>query len=919
MRLLLLLAALVLGLGLTPCRVTAQVLPGTFSAGRYHSLAIHGDGTLWATGDNTYGQLGTGTTTSSPSWVQVGTASNWVMVAALNEYSLGLQADGSLWAWGNNGYGQLGTGTTTNSPTPVPVLGGPYTQLAAGYSHALALRADGSVWSWGNNYYGQLGNRPVGSAYSTPAQVSGGPYVRVMANYNQSLALQADGSLWAWGYNGSGQLGTGTTTSSPTPTLVPSGPYVQVAAGYTHTLGLRADGTLYAWGGNYAGQLGNGTTTASLLPVPVPGGPYTQVAAGSYYSQGLRADGSLWAWGNNGYGQLGTGTTTNSLTPVPVLGGPYVQVAGSVYHSLALRADGTLWAWGYNYDGQLGNGTTSAFATPNPTPAATGTALPTRSTAAGGGFGLAVRADGTLWAWGNNDYGQFGDGTTTSSLRPKQVGTNTDWVLVTAGGYSGLGLRADGTLWAWGRNEYGQLGLAANSGTTAPNPTPAQVAGTWVRVAAGYGHTLGLRADGTLWAWGCNDYGQLGNSTNVGSSAPNPTPTQVAGTYVQVAVGLSHSLGLQADGTLWTWGLNKYGQLGNSATSGSPGANPTPALVSGPARYTQVAAGYHHSLGLTADGTLYAWGYNFFGQLGSSPNAGTLTPVPTPTAAAGRYAQVATGYYSSLGLRADGTLWTWGYNAYGQLGLGTTSTTNATPTQEVTASAGWTTLAAGPASQSSLVRTASGLNFASAGANGTGQLGDGTTTDWPRFDRLAPLSSLQPLPVRLVQFEARRTAPTAVALTWATASEARNAGFGVEKAADGLIFTRLGFVAGAGSSATGHAYAYADAAAGPAAYYRLAQTDRDGTVVYSPVRYVPAGPEAPGGLQLVPNPAPGRVSTLCGAAAGAPVRVLDALGRLVFATQATADGLAPLALPAGLGPGLYLVRAGTRTARLSLE
>jgi alpha-tubulin suppressor-like RCC1 family protein len=914
------LRGLVLGLAilLAPARGAAQALRGTFAAGNIHSLSIHADGSLWATGDNEYGQLGLPTSTPrSAGWVQVGTATDWVQVAAGQYHSLGLRADGTLYAWGDNFYGQLGsptnTGTDQANPTPTQVPG-TYTQVAAGQYHSLGLRADGTLYAWGDNYEGQLGN-PVNNANdtptTTPTQVAG-TYTQVVAGTFHSLALRADGSLWAWGFNGNGQLAIlNGGASTPTPTQV-AGTYIGVAAGGFHSLGLRSDGALYAWGYNYSGQLGtatsSGTTKSTPTPTQVPG-TYTQVAAGQYHSLGLRADGTLYTWGSNYSGQLGntpnSGTSTANPTPTQVAG-TYAQVTAGHSHSLALRADGALLTWGFNGNGELGQGTNIGTYTPNPTPTATGTALTTRSTAAGGSFGLAVRADGTLWAWGDNSSGQFGDGTTTASRVPKQVGTDRDWVMVAAGSQHSLGLKADGTLWAWGLNFAGQLG----NGTTTDSPTPTQVPGTYTQVAAGYYYSLALRADGTLYAWGYNVYGELGKEPYEG----NLTPAPVAGLYKQVAAGFFHSLGLRADGTLWAWGYNRYGQLGNATASGTENRTPTPTQVVG--TYTRVAAGGFHTLALVADGTLYTWGSNEYGQLGSLPNNGTPTANPTPTPVGpDRYTCLAAGVFHSLALRADGTLYAWGLSEGGQLGSPSAGpgATVSLPTQEATAGTGWVGLAAGPTSGTSLVRTASGLNFASAGFNSSGELGDGTTTSADRFDRLRPLASSQPLPVQLVAFAAQRSGPTTGALRWATASEVNNAGFGVEKSTDGVAWQRLVFVPGAGSSPTRHTYAYLDADGAPAAYYRLAQTDLGGTISYAPVQYV-SGPSA--ALSLYPNPASHRATALHGATPGSPVQVLDALGRPVATTTADASGTATLS---GLPAGLYLVRSGSSTLRLAVE
>ena len=752
--------ALVLGLLLRLVPARAQVLPGTFSAGLNHSLSIHADGTLWATGNNTYGQLGfISGTPNSTDWVQVGSATDWVMVVAGGAHSLGLRADGALYAWGNNYYGQLGNATNVGinsfNSTPTRVGTDRYKQIAANGLHSLALRADGALYAWGNNSYGQLGstlNTDNGIAIPTPTRVGTDLYQQVAAGDAHTLALRADGALYAWGSNFYGQLGNATNAGirvpNPTPTRVGTALYTQITAGNGYSLGLRTDGSLYTWGNNYSGQLGystnRGTSNANPVPTRVGTTSYKQVASSGSHTLALRVDGSLGAWGANDYGQLvGGPRSMEEATPI------YVQVAAGGSHSLGLQADGTLDSWGSNRFGQLGGGTPlsdDSFAYPN----APGTALPTRSTAAGANFGLAVRADGTLWAWGNNTYGQLGNGTTTSSLLPVQIGTARNWVQVVAGAGFSLGLRADGTLYAWGANDYGQLGNATNAGTNSPTPTPTRV-GTdlYTQVAAGASHSLALRADGTLWAWGYNVYGQLGNATRTGTNSPTPTPTQV-GTerYTHLAAGFQHSLGLRADGTLWAWGYNISGQLGNGGTNV---VNAVPTQV-GTALYTQAAAGGYHSLGLRPDGTLYGWGANYNGQLGDGPTGDNTSPNLTPRqAGTGTYTYVAAGQYHSLGLRPDGSLYTWGSNTYGQLGNGTADTDvrfiNATPTQEATASTKWASLGTGSTSLSSVVRTASGLTFASTGLNSSGQLGDGTTGLSKRFDRLRPLGTAQPLPV----------------------------------------------------------------------------------------------------------------------------------------------------------------------------
>jgi alpha-tubulin suppressor-like RCC1 family protein len=337
--------------------------------------------------------------------------------------------------WGDNAVGELGNGTTTGSPTPLEVanLSG-VTAIAAGTQHSLALRTDGTVWEWGANFFNEPEDPTLFS--KTPVQVSGLSDVTAIAGGGlHSLALRADGTVWAWGFNDFGQLGNGTTTSSSTPVQVNGlAGVTAIAAGDLHSLALRTDGTVWAWGYNYAGQLGNGTTTHSSVPVQVSGlSDVTAIAAGSAqgdHSLALRTDGTVWAWGYNYAGQLGNGTTTNSPTPVQVSGlSDVTAIAAGFNHSLALRTDGTVRAWGNNFAGQLGNGTT----TNSPTPVQANGLAGVTAIAGGGLFSLAVLTDGTVRAWGDNSQGALGDGTLTSTSTPVQVSGLSGVTAIAAG------------------------------------------------------------------------------------------------------------------------------------------------------------------------------------------------------------------------------------------------------------------------------------------------------------------------------------------------------------------------------------------------------------------------------------------------------------------------------------------------------
>ena len=363
--------------------------------------------------------------------------------------------------------------------------------------------------------------------------------------------------------------------------LLDSRRIVQVDAGWTHSLALAVNGTLWAWGSNIAGRLGDGTTTNRYTLVQVRASWGTrlivQVAAGDTHSLAVADDGTVWAWGSNATGRLGDGTTTTRRTPVQVYASwgtrLIVQVAAGDNHSLAVADDGTVWAWGSNADGRLGDGTTTNRHIPVQVNAASWGTRQITQVAAGRTHSLAVADDGTVWAWGSNARGRLGDGTIVdNSHTPVQVSTTWDSrriIQATAGGGHSLAVADDGTLWAWGSNASGQLG----DGTNIHRWEPVRVSASWgsrriTQAAAGADHSLAVAGDGTLWAWGWNACGLLGD----GTTTYRRTPIQVRASWgsrriTQVAAGTDHSVAAADDGTPWAWGRNSSGQLGDGTTT----------------------------------------------------------------------------------------------------------------------------------------------------------------------------------------------------------------------------------------------------------------------------------------------------------------------------------------------------------------
>ncbi|MDD2597686.1 MAG: MBG domain-containing protein [Kiritimatiellae bacterium] len=718
-----------------------------------HSLGLKSDGTIVAWGSNHFGE----TNVPEPN-------SDFVAIAAGEYHSLGLKANGTIWAWG------LNTGYQTTVPSP----NSDFVAFSTGFHHSLGLKADGTIVAWGWNHYGQS---------ELPTENSN--FVAMACGENHSLGLKADGTIVAWGDSSHGQ------TDVP----VPNSDFVAIAAGESHSLGLKADGTIVAWGLNDVGQstppvpnanfgqftygvnpsrgllgggyevvingtnLCNGTigdvtsvtlcgvpasivsvagstqivvtaaagspgigdvvvvstshgttmksdaftylkadqtidfpviaaqgfldsvglaaTASSGLPVAytvidgpgtLNGATLTFTAAGTVMVVAAQAGNETWsaalsvtnrisvvplsaangpaAGGNSvtitfdglasitnvlvggmsatiteqaadsvtitmpAFGVEGLqdivlqGSDSGDMTlagvytvnPAGVInnpefiagGGPYI--AGGDYHSMALKADGSIAAWGHTYYGQ------------SDVPAQNSEFI---AVSAGASFSMGLKNNGTITAWGRN-----------YDRQATVPAPNTNFVAIAAGDIHSLGVKADGSVVGWGTNTLGQLSVPA------PNSN-------FVAVAAGYsGYSLGLKDDGRIVGWGRNDYNQL----NV--PAPNAN-------FVAMAAGHRHALGLKSDGTITLWGNNAYGQLD------LPDPN---------SDFVAIAAGALHSLGLKSDGSIVAWGHNNSGQL----------DVPAPNA---DFVAVAVGNYHSLGLKSDGTIVSWGDNTYGALNV----------------------------------------------------------------------------------------------------------------------------------------------------------------------------------------------------------------------------------------------------------
>lgn len=834
-------------------------------AGNNHTVVLMSNGTVWACGNNQYGQLGDGTTENRNNYVQMqdanGPITNVTAIAAGGYHTVALKEDGTVWACGYNKSAQLGIDSTYDSSIFVRMHDrtsyiSNAKAIAAGDLHTVVLKKDGSVWACGSNSRRQLGistsdptcyhltqtkQEGTPGAYPTIADVTA-----IAAGGYHTVVLKSDGTVWACGQTTDGQLGIGSTTGSSKAAFVQTAEGITgvtaIAAGGSHTLLLTSDGYVYACGDNTYGQLGLGfvsnSSTYTFTKAHINN--VTAIAAGSYHTVVLlNGDDGILACGQNSYYQLGD--NLQCLAPdgkfyqtLPI-SSDYTAITAGGSHTVALKKDGTVWACGNNEYGQAGIGSSGsgsrltllyksgssvfdsvvtvdtavslADITITNTTTITAQYLKVETvTISGGDDGVLMKdgaavsgnsvtlqipvgeklpdgytfapkegydfdvlerktqasiinvsageshtvvlmSNGTVWACGNNSYGQSGGETKNDVTRFVQMkdsdGFISDATAVSAGsGYTVI-LRKDGTVWACGRNDYGQLSnnskkdsstfvqmqYNSDSGTAAVTDVAA--------IAAGRSHTVVLKKDGTVWACGLNDHGQLGDSSTVSRTTLVPmqdSSSSAMKDVTAIAVGTSHTVILKKDGTVWACGYNALGQLGNNSTTDSStfvqmqyrsGYSTTAAVTDA----TAIAAGSYHTV-ILRDGAAWACGSNNFYQLGNGSqtvtSSSTLVQMKDNNGSITDATAIAAGSNHTVVLRAGGTAWACGNgNTYGQLGLGSTgSTPYLFPMKDSTGStiANATAIAAG--TYHTIVLRTDGMLWA-CGQNYDGQLGNG--------------------------------------------------------------------------------------------------------------------------------------------------------------------------------------------------
>lgn len=377
---------------------------------------------------------------------------------------------------------------------------------------------------------------------------------------------------------------------------------------------------------------------------------------------------SAWAAPTPDQGPTVGGTTVTDTVPKGVR---FTSVSTDLAPSYAVGDDGNIYAWGGNGAGQVGDGTTTTRLTPVRAKAPAGVTF--TQVSGGEGFALAIGSDGNTYSWGQGQYGQLGAGSTADAWTPTavQLPAGVTFTQVDAGAYHSVALGSDGNTYAWGLNSQGRLGDGTSTSRTTPVKVQTPVGVAFTKVEAGGVFSLGLTAEGDIYAWGQNFFGELGNGTTTDRSAPVKVVAPAGVTFAQISAGGEHAMAISATGVPYAWGWNDPGTVGNGTSSSTyvPTASSIPAGVT----IAQVSAGGAFSSALATNGQLYVWGQNAYGVIGNGTTSNSVLPLATSMPAGVTFTSIDAGASHVLAVGSDGNTYSWGYNIGGNLGDGTTT------------------------------------------------------------------------------------------------------------------------------------------------------------------------------------------------------------------------------------------------------
>lgn len=692
---------------------------------------------LFTWGDNTYGSTGSGTSQNSSVPKLLDATSVWNSLSASTSAMGGIKSNGTLWTWGDNTNGGLGFNdrVSRSSPTQVGSLTNWSKLYAVNGGGFIAVKTDGTLWSWGDNSFGQLGQNIATTArLSSPVQIGAATdWASVPVGAGGSLigaAIKTTGTLWTWGYNADGGLGQNNVTSRSSPVQVGAlTDWAEIAfSGSTpHALARKTGGTIWTWGGNPNGQLGNNNIASRSSPAQVGSGTnWASIDVGANNSFAVTTDNTLFAWGNNNLGQLGDNSIINRSSPVQIgATGAYKAsfgTTGSNGRTLIKTSDGTLWGVGTaSVNGMSGAGGSINVSSPTQV----GAWLNKTFTKGGGGgtnVAYVIDSDNDLYTWVTTTAGAAAGATGylvsgAALSSPVQVGSS-EWASVSFNGVTGAGVKQNGTLWVWGSSTTGGLGISTY-GYYSYSDSPVQVGtGTdWASVTVGGTTTLArmfaTKTNNTLWAWGDNTEGQLGQNNRVNYSSPVQVGALTNWASVSTTNGINACvLAVKTDGTLWGWGRNNLGQIGDNTIVDRS----SPVQIGALTTWASASAGALNGYAITTSGALWAWGQGTNGANGDNTVVGRSSPVQI----AGTWAQASGGSTFALFRDTSGRIYAVGANTGGR--LGTNDVVSRSAIVQIGAATNWTWVSAGDAT--SLAIRGGGLYTWGAITSAPGLIGD---------------------------------------------------------------------------------------------------------------------------------------------------------------------------------------------------
>jgi alpha-tubulin suppressor-like RCC1 family protein len=691
---------------------------GILAAGSAHTAYIS-ESSLYTWGSGTNGVLGFGTTSSDRSKpVQVSTS--WRSIDLGSNNVVAIKDNGTLWAWGTNDAGQLGNNSTIDRSSPIQIgsaTNWTYAASSSANDGACAINSLGQLYVWGFNASGQLGDGTTISK-SSPIQVPGSWTIALTGAF--TAALDNNYKLYTWGSGSQNRLGAGSSVSRSSPVLVSSvNRYLDISIGTNHGLALRDDFTLWAWGLNTSGELGLGTLTARSVLTQVGTSSWAQIGATGSASAAIKNDGTMWTWGLNTNGQLGTNDSISRSSPVQVGTGGWTSLTIGQNNVRAVDGLNQLYAWGLGTSGQLGDN--SVVSKSSPVLVTLGTLVPTNaattstgqvlgsSSASTGAFIFIKTSDYSLWGSGYGATGELGNYSTVNKSSPVQLGSGLmdQWYAITGGSASnGLGIKTNGTLWAWGLNTSGKLGL--NDTLNRSSPTQIGTSSNWTILPSTLStNGAAINSLGQLYVWGQNANGELGLGDKINRSAP----VQLAGSWIAAASAGNTTYAINSTFKLFSWGFRNsnfaYGD-GTTFDRSSP-------VQVGVSSWIQIAAANGGvAIALRSDRTMWSWGDGASGKLGLNDTVSRSLPTQVGTSS---WTFVYASGSHVHAIRTNGSLFSWGANTNGELGLNDTIN-RSSPVQVGTSS--WVNVAA--TNSSTIAITTTGQIF-TWGRNNQGQLG----------------------------------------------------------------------------------------------------------------------------------------------------------------------------------------------------